>query len=185
MMLSTGRLLPLALLPVNHPLLLVREKDLLALFVSQFCPSHIRIREIANLEARAAKVGVSQVRPHKIDFAEKRSTEITSRKVGVGEVDLIEVIPAQGGLGQVRVLERNRSDLRPTKEGARESQVFQIMLACTYPCAEEGNPKRCFIIALRAVIEYGRDHPFGSCIRVAESLEQPARLFIRTADDSS
>ena len=75
-------------------LLLFGEVDFPALFVGQFRPSHVRIREIARLEVGAAKVGVSQVRPHKIDFAENRSTEIASRKVGVGKVDLVEIIPA-------------------------------------------------------------------------------------------
>src|SRR5882724_5788936 len=108
---STRRFIPIALLPVNHTSLLVTEGELLPLLTSQFCPTHIRIREIALLETGAAKFGVSQVRPHEFDFSENRRTNITSRKVGVGKIDLVEVIPAKGGLGQVCVLERDRADL--------------------------------------------------------------------------
>jgi hypothetical protein len=49
----------------------IREKDLLALIVSKFCLSHIRIGEIARLKSGVAKVGISQVRPHESGFAEK------------------------------------------------------------------------------------------------------------------
>src|SRR5262249_24520153 len=93
--LCTGRLILITLLPVNHILLLVREVDLLALLTGQFCPAHIRIREVARLKTGAAKVGISQIRPHEIDFAENRSPKITSRKVGVSEVDSVEVIPTK------------------------------------------------------------------------------------------
>jgi hypothetical protein len=92
--LPTGRFIPIALLPVNVLSLLSGKIYLLALFMGQFRSSHVGIREIASLEAGPAKVGKSQVCPHEIDFAEKRSTEIASRKVGVREGDLSEVIPA-------------------------------------------------------------------------------------------
>jgi len=169
--LSTRRLIPIALLPVNYISLLVGEGELLPLLPGQFCPTHIRIREIARLKTGAAKVGISQVRPHEIDFAENRSTKITSRKVGVSEVDLVEVIPAKRGLGQVCVLERDRPDLRPAKESASESQVVEIAFAYAYPGAEEPDPKQFFIFALGAVAGYGWDHTFGSCTNVVEALE--------------
>ena len=67
---STWGLLPIALLPVNHRLLLDGERQFRAMFTSQFCPLHVRIGEIARLKIGLAKVGISQVRPHEIDRAE-------------------------------------------------------------------------------------------------------------------
>ncbi len=71
--LPTGRFLAIVVLPINHLLLLVGEKDLLGLFTSQSGPSHVRIREITDLETGAAKVGFLKVRPHEINFAEEQS----------------------------------------------------------------------------------------------------------------
>src|SRR5262249_30665469 len=120
--LSTGRLLSVAILPVNDFPLLVGEADSLALFPGQLRPRHVRSREIARLEPGAAKVGISQARPHEGNSPENRSTQVTHRKVSVREVDLDEVVPAKGGLGQVSVHEGDRADLRSAKEGAREGQ---------------------------------------------------------------
>jgi hypothetical protein len=64
--LSARWLLPFALLPVDDPLLLVRQEDLLALFASQFCPTQVGVREAALLERVAAKVGVSEVGANRV-----------------------------------------------------------------------------------------------------------------------
>jgi hypothetical protein len=71
-------------------------------------------------------------------------------------------------------------NVRPTEEGAWQSQVFQIPVAniiitlldvLADEGAKESDTKRRFIIALGAVVGHGRDGSFDSDIRVSDSLE--------------
>src|SRR5260370_356872 len=99
--LSTGRSFSLAVLPINLFTLLVRKGDIFALVMGKFRTSHVCVGEVARFERGVAQVGVSQAGSDKIYLTENGGTEITSRKVSISEINLLEIIPAKRGQSQV------------------------------------------------------------------------------------
>jgi hypothetical protein len=79
----------------NHRMLLDRERQMRALFACHFSTVQLGICEIAVLERRLTQIGIQKFGSDKNHSVEKGSTQITLGKIGVCEIDIGEVIPAQ------------------------------------------------------------------------------------------
>src|SRR5438034_373717 len=99
-------------LPINAAPPRGREPEKPCKRAIELCASQVGIRKSATAERGATEIGSTQDRATKAHALENGSTQVHTRKVRLAKINVNEVVPAGGGLRQVRGAKRDPANLR-------------------------------------------------------------------------